>query len=84
MIMLSSKEKNVCTKKQVEEAKKRGWIAYQYINGWVEYEGSDPSSIDGVQLDKAIDAPIYNLNGQRLDKPRKGINIIGGKKVFVK
>ena len=84
VIMLSSKEKNVCTKKQVEEAKKRGWIAYQYINGWVEYEGSDPSSIDGVQLDKAIDAPIYNLNGQRLDKPRKGINIIGGKKVFVK
>lgn len=30
------------------------------------------------------DAPIYNLSGQRLNKPRKGINIIGGKKVMVK
>ena len=30
------------------------------------------------------DAPIYNLSGQRLDKPRKGINIIGGKKVMLK
>ena len=27
---------------------------------------------------------IYNLNGQRLEKPQKGINIIDGKKVFVK
>lgn len=27
---------------------------------------------------------FYNLSGQRLDKPRKGINIIGGKKVMVK
>lgn len=27
---------------------------------------------------------IYNLSGQRLGKPRKGINIIGGKKVMVK
>ena len=30
------------------------------------------------------DAPIYDLQGQRLEKPRKGINIIGGKKVVVK
>lgn len=30
------------------------------------------------------DQIIYNLSGQRLDKPHKGINIIGGKKVMVK
>ena len=30
------------------------------------------------------DAPIYDLQGQRLENPRKGINIIGGKKVVVK
>ena len=29
-------------------------------------------------------APIYNVAGQRLDKARKGINIIGDKKVLVK
>ena len=28
------------------------------------------------------DAPIYNLAGQRLSKPVKGINIVGGKKVL--
>ena len=28
--------------------------------------------------------PTYNLNGQRLESPRKGINIIGGKKIVVK
>jgi hypothetical protein len=27
---------------------------------------------------------IFNLNGQRLDAPQKGINIINGKKVVIK
>lgn len=35
---------------------------------------------DGIEED----AVIYNLSSQRLDKLRKGINIIGGKKVMVK
>ncbi len=30
------------------------------------------------------DVPIYNTAGQRLEKARKGINIIGDKKVLVK
>lgn len=30
------------------------------------------------------DEPIYNLTGQRMKKAKKGINIIGGKKVIVK
>ncbi len=70
--------------KEFYAAYKKGWKSYQYNHGWVEYEGSDPSSIDGVQQDKANETPIYNLNGQRLDKPCKGINIIGGKKILVK
>jgi surface protein len=27
---------------------------------------------------------VYNLSGQRLSKPKKGINIVGGKKVLIK
>jgi hypothetical protein len=27
---------------------------------------------------------IFNLNGQRLSAPRKGLNIINGKKVLIK
>ena len=30
------------------------------------------------------DAPIFNVSGQLLSAPQKGINIIGGRKVFVK
>ena len=30
------------------------------------------------------DAPVYNLSGQRLKAPNKGINIIGNKKLLVK
>jgi hypothetical protein len=31
-----------------------------------------------------LDMPVYNLSGQKLTAPKKGINIIGGKKVVVK
>lgn len=33
---------------------------------------------------KSSDAPIFNTSGQRLFVPRKGVNIIGGKKVVIK
>ena len=78
---------NVCTKAQVANIKAKGWTPYCYISGpWIEYEGSDDTtSIKSVVAgDKEKDATIYNLSGQRLGKPRKGINIIGGKKVVVK
>ena len=35
-------------------------------------------------MDKNADNPIYNLSGQRLIAPKKGINIIGGKMVVIK
>ena len=31
-----------------------------------------------------VEGPIYNLAGQRLQKPQRGVNIINGKKVIVK
>ena len=39
-------------------------------------------TISADQSDK--NAPVYNLAGQKITIPRKGINIIGGKKVVVK
>lgn len=44
----------------------------------------NPTSINKIEADKVSDGAIYNLSGQRLSKPAKGINIIGGKKVVVK
>lgn len=75
---------NVCTSHQVTTAEERGWSARAHTGngGWSLYEGSDPSSIQGITLDKNANTPVYDLNGRRLTEPAKGINIIGGKKVL--
>ena len=44
----------------------------------------DPSGISTVMMDGKVDAPVDSLSGQRLTAPRKGVNIIGGKKRVVK
>ena len=48
----------------------------------------DPGAIRDVPVtDSQIDsstAPIYNLQGQRLGTPQRGVNIVGGKKIIVK
>ena len=48
----------------------------------------DPDAIRDVPVtDSQTDsstAPIYNLQGQRLCTPQRGVNIVGGKKIIVK
>lgn len=44
----------------------------------------DPSAIDEIAAESHISSGIYNLSGQRIQFLRKGINIIDGKKIFVK
>lgn len=41
------------------------------------------AQMDGEKLN-ADDAAIFNLSGQRMSKPQKGVNIVNGKKVLVK
>ncbi|MDE6002057.1 MAG: hypothetical protein K2G76_00970, partial [Prevotella sp.] len=81
-------EGNICTKKQVKAAKEKGWVACYMVssNYWLDYAGSDdtPSSIDDIRTEDDKDAPVYNLRGERLTAPQKGVNIIGGRKVVVK
>lgn len=82
-------EENECTTTQVAAAKAKGWTIF-YQNGidwdwnWVEYEGIDPSGIIGTCVDRKSSGPKYNLSGQQLTTPRKGINIINGKKVIIR
>ena len=45
---------------------------------------SDPSGIDATENGKQADAPVYNLNGQRVNTPSKGVYIKNGRKVIVK
>ena len=46
--------------------------------------GEGTTAIGGVEHTPAVPASIHSLNGQRLAAPRKGVNIINTKKVFVK
>ena len=45
---------------------------------------STETGISSIRNNVKAHPAIYNLGGQRLDEPRKGINIINGKKVFRK
>ena len=56
-----------------------GWKLFTHIVG-VE----NPSGINIVRTEQVINTLVYNLSGQQLATPRKGLNIIGGKKVVVK
>lgn len=45
----------------------------------------DPTGIDNVNDNLNLnDEPIYNIAGQRIQKLQRGINIVNGKKIFVK
>ena len=82
-VMYYENEQNVMIPTQVAAAKAKGWMPLYYDGtNWKECVGSDPSGIQGIMLDKKVNAPIYDLNGRRLTEPQKGINIIGGKKVL--
>jgi len=43
-----------------------------------------PTGVNGVETVDAENARIFNLAGQRLSTPQKGLNIVNGKKVLVK
>ena len=46
-------------------------------------DGEETTAINGITISKD-NAPIYNLNGQRVAKPAKGMYVKNGKKVVMK
>ena len=45
----------------------------------------DPTSaVEAIKSDAQSSQKVYNLHGQRIDTPQRGLNIIGDKKVLVK
>ena len=62
-----------------------GWSKFKNIT---EFDPNtfDPSTlgIQNVTMDADKDAPVFDLFGRKLSQPRKGINIINGRKVIVK
>lgn len=47
-------------------------------------DGEEVTGIDAVQMREALEGPVYNLQGQKLNHLQKGINIVNGKKILVK
>jgi hypothetical protein len=51
----------------------------------ISFSRTATTAIDGIiQQDGETEKPAYNLRGQRVVTPKRGIYIIDGKKVFVK
>lgn len=53
-------------------------------NFYIIKEGTSPSAINNITLDQNGETSIFDLQDHRLAQPKKGINIINGKKVLVK
>ena len=50
----------------------------------MEINGESTNSIAVVKADSRLQGAIYNLRGQRVMTPSKGLYIMNGKKFFVK
>lgn len=54
-------------------------------SGWyIAIEEGDPDAINSVYANAAQKKTVHNLAGQRLEKARKGVNIVDGQKVVKK
>jgi len=51
---------------------------------WKDEEATGIMRIEGEENKNVQDGSIYSISGQRLSAPRKGINIINGRKVVIK
>ena len=47
------------------------------------FEDNETTDIHQAQGTQPQDGAVYNLNGQRVEQPRKGLYIKNGKKVFI-
>lgn len=56
---------------------------YNNVQFWVTSFSSLPTAISSVKAAR-VKSAIFNAAGQQLSAPQKGVNIIDGKKVFVK
>lgn len=64
----------------------KGYLFFSYGSLWftpLSFE-ADVTSINNVENNMMNNGAIYNMKGQRLSAPVRGINIINGKKVVVK
>lgn len=58
---------------------------YSWLGGYFTEPVTDtPTAVDKVASDMDVDAPRYNLSGQRVGKGYKGVVVVNGRKLVVK
>ena len=65
------------------------WVIFDdfqlfYLGGDLDEKPVDSAINEVVANNTKKSAAIYNISGQRINALQKGLNIVGGKKVFVK
>ena len=68
----------------VPQGSKEAYLEADYWKEFKEIVEIDPAGINQIMSNQKDNAKIFTLDGKRINKPQKGINIIGGKKVVVK
>ena len=67
---------------------KEGTVEVTYPTGALNFYGFEltavPTGINNLKQTNVLEGTIYNLNGQKVEKTKKGLYIINGKKVVIK
>lgn len=58
-------------------------VSQQHQNASFAVNVTDNTGVEGVKADMRMNGVIYNVRGQKLTSPQKGINIIDKRKVIV-
>ena len=90
--MLGADDKLYYPSKNINVSTCRGYFilpsaaanAREVVMGFDDGETTSIKVIQGSGLKDQDSETYFNLNGQRLSAPKKGINIVNGKKVLVK
>ena len=61
------------------------WMTNNLFNYYYKYDTDESTAVKNIEAATiSKDDVIYNLQGMKLRAPQKGLNIVNGKKVFVK
>ena len=67
-----------------EETIEAEYLGTELPDGIEELDNWTIGQYDNCEIVKSSNCQIFNLSGQRLSKPQRGLNIIGDKKVLIK
>lgn len=81
----AAEKNNECTAKQVADAKAKNWKVVDATGKDYAGTGASVDKVNSIKDNCKDDAPYYDLQGRRIQKPtHSGLYIHNGKKIFIK